>query len=98
MGAVGSATCCWDTDTIDRGCQRVSSASSSAEREAGPGRGWEKALYVGVPSLWVHNLTRGIVVRAAVTGVVGLSEISKGYLEVTEGGTGRGDFSLKLPM
>lgn len=48
--------------------------------------------------MWVHNLTRGIAVRAAVTGVVGLSETSKGYLEVTEGGTGRGDFSLKLPM
>jgi hypothetical protein len=48
--------------------------------------------------LWAHSLARGIAVKAVVTGVVGLSEeghtldISKGYLEGVEGGTGRGDF------
>lgn len=68
---------------------------SSADREAGPGRGWKKAWYGGVPRLWAHSLARGVAVKAVVTRVVGLSEeghtleISQGYLEGVEGGTGR---------
>lgn len=45
--------------------------------------------------MWAHSLARGVAVKAVVTRVVGLSEaghtleISQGYLEGVEGGTGR---------